>query len=312
MKLLIVGGSGRSGTSAIAERLRVVPEISSFLDVELRLLSEADGITDLYWNLVEAYSPQRAALALERFAIMFNALLQDAPGAVGLGHYISPEQWQNILSQFSSKILVADGVPRRLESAEYFEIVAQLVRDIASVNREFTAETQSRAIFLEKTPHNLLRIRLLSRIPIRSYYLHVVRDPRTVARSLLNMRWGPSSLPAAAAWVSAYFDEFFRTYEWTQRAGIQVRNIHIEAVATAPRVIARELFDDLDIVGNDKIFDDIGGGELNKTNAAISADEITELNASLAGLACRLGYSATTLGELTYDPFATSTVRNLV
>jgi hypothetical protein len=133
-----VGGSGRSGTSAIAERLRVVPEISSFLDVELRLLSEADGIIDLYWNLVEAYSPQRAALALDRFAIMFNALLQDAPGAVGLAHYISPEQWQQILLNFSSKILIVEGVPRRVESAEYFEIVARLLREIASLNRDFT------------------------------------------------------------------------------------------------------------------------------------------------------------------------------
>lgn len=307
-----MGGSGRSGTSAIAERLRVVPEISSFLDVELRLLSEADGIIDLFWNLVEAYSPQRAALALDRFAIMFNALLQDAPGAVGLAHYISAEQWQQILLNFRSKLLIVEGVPRRVESAEYFEIVAQLVREIASVNRDFTAETQSRAIFLEKTPHNILRMRQLSRIPIRSYYLHVVRDPRTVARSLLKMPWGPSNLSAAAAWVSAYFDEFFRTYEWTQRAGIQVRNIHIEAVATCPRVVANQIFDDLEIVGNDKIFDDIGGGELNKTNAAISAEESSELNQALASLACRLGYSTENLGELTHDPFAASQLRNSV
>lgn len=299
MKFLFVGGSGRSGTSAVAERLRVVPEINSFLDVELRILSELDGIPDLYWTLVEAYSPQRAIEATRRFSAMFLAALDDASGAVGLSRYVSREDWSALLDDYLTAFL-ACGVPRHQDSSRFFSATAELFGKIALLSGE--DRPYSHQYFLEKTPHNLLRLRLLARLPARSYYLHVTRDPRIVAKSLAKMDWGPSSLDAASIWVSEYFSEFFRAWDWASRANVRKRNIWIEAVPADPRGIAQQVFSDLAIDGDDTIFDDITTDTLFATADLMDEAEVDTLNTLLGPLARQLGYDDKCIGLLVDKP----------
>jgi hypothetical protein len=297
MRFLFLGGTGRSGTSAMAERLRVSPDVSSFLDVELRFLSEVDGLPDLYWSLVDAYSPQRADFALARFRIMFRALLDDAPGAVGLARYVSPAEWGDILDRFLSEFLQA-GVPLRQTSESFFSAAASLLLRIGALampQDQRAADTY----FLEKTPHNILRLRLLSRLPVSATYLHVVRDPRIVAASVARMPWGPGSIEASAIWVNQYFEEYFRVAEWAVRARIKLHTVNIEAIPADPRRAACQIYEALHIAGDETIFDDIALDTLNGAVGMISEFDVSSLNASLGPLASRLGYHRDNFGEFT-------------
>ena len=74
MRTLFIGGPGRSGTSFVAERLGAHPQVAQFKDIELKIFCEKDGLQDLFHALVETYSPNRAVMALDQFAVMTTSL----------------------------------------------------------------------------------------------------------------------------------------------------------------------------------------------------------------------------------------------
>jgi hypothetical protein len=60
--------------------------------------------------------------------------------------------------------------------------------------------------WLEKTPNHIAHLPTLRHLFPESHVVRIVRDPRDTIHSLLNVPWGPSSLPAA---VSMFADNYF-------------------------------------------------------------------------------------------------------
>jgi hypothetical protein len=297
MKVLFVGGPGRSGTSAVAERLRVWPEIGSFLDAELKLFSEAGGVWDLYWNFVEAYSPQRAPVAMERFEWLFRAQYENSPGSVGLKAYVSEDRWRAIVTRLKGAMFIEGTVPRRITSEEFMVLIAGMIGDIADLI-EFPVEIPpEHRIFLDKTPHNLLRLKLNSRLPVEAIFLHVMRDPRIIAKSLSKMPWGPGDLRMSALWVREYVVEMQRAFDWSIENGVTVHSVFIENIANQQAEHADYLANALEIRSDYNIFYDVGLETLEQSAHAISSDEVLILNNVLRDWAVRLGYDPGRLGR---------------
>lgn len=64
------------------------------------------------------------------------------------------------------------------------------------------------------------------------YCLHVIRDPRGTAVSLVSQSWGPDSLPKAIAWVQSYYDQWFAVRDLYAAQGIVLEEMRIEGSQT--------------------------------------------------------------------------------
>ncbi len=84
MRILFVGGPGRSGTSFVAERLGRHSQVAVLKNIELKIFCEKNGLQDLFHSLVEAYSPNRAVMALDQFRRMAEALIEGRYGQPAL------------------------------------------------------------------------------------------------------------------------------------------------------------------------------------------------------------------------------------
>jgi hypothetical protein len=64
----------------------------------------------------------------------------------------------------------------------------------------FYAERQGKPRYGDKTPAYVLNIPIISEVLPESRFIHLIRDGRDVATSLLTARFGPDSIPSAAMW----------------------------------------------------------------------------------------------------------------
>ena len=83
-------------------------------------------------------------------------------------------------------------------------------------------------MFLEKTPHNLLNPRFFNRLFPEARYVHVVRDPRAIAVSLLAQTWGPSDLAGTRECVAAYLETWQSALQFLRETGLPVLDLRIE------------------------------------------------------------------------------------
>src|SRR3546814_10837106 len=85
--------------------------------------------------------------------------------------------------------------------------------------------------FLEKTPHNLLQPQSLHELAPNARYLHIYRNPKAIAVSLLNQTWGPNDIEHAVVWVQSYFDAWADAKNYFERFGLPLQDLRIEDIA---------------------------------------------------------------------------------
>lgn len=297
MKHVFVGGPGRSGTSAFVHRLQGWRAVTTFVDTELKLYSELDGIWDLYWSFVECYSPQRAAGALARFRNLFADISGSGPGFVGLGDHLPAADIARIVEGLAGSLTTPAGVPRRTGPDDFFSIVREMAGAIGELASFDPSVSPDKRLFVEKTPHCLLRIELLERIGLDATYIHVMRDPRLVARSLSRMPWGPGSLEACCDWVSEYIFQMQEVFAKARASGIVVHSFFIESVARDGPAYARYLLDLFGLDEDPGVFNSLDPATLMPVSFGLEDADVQLLNSRLGELAASMGYDALNPGE---------------
>jgi hypothetical protein len=68
----------------------------------------------------------------------------------------------------------------------------------------------------------------LARLAPGARFLHVMRDPRSIAWSLLSMRWGSDKLATAARWVDSYCGAWIAAEAQAARRGLPLIRLYIE------------------------------------------------------------------------------------
>jgi hypothetical protein len=294
MRTLFVGGPGRSGTSFVADRLGTHPQIASFKDIELKIFCEKNGLQGLFHSLCETYSPNRAAMAADQFCRMTQALIDGRYGQPALAKAAPAEAWSACFEAFTNS-LSEDGHPVPQPQERFFDAARALLHRIAVLAVRSTGASDA-PVFVEKTPHNLLAIRFLARIAPGARFLHVMRDPRSIAWSLLAMRWGPDKLVAAARWVDSYCRAWTAAERDAAWLGLPLTRLHIEDAAAAPARASLWLTGELGLTPEQNLMSGADPAVLNRWAEKASVDERALLDTLLGGWVAHFGYDIAQIG----------------
>lgn len=186
---IFVGGTGRSGTSITAELIGHHQDIA-LIPVEIRMHVDAGGLPDVL-------SGQLDSTTFERFVWRRWYLRGDRTrawsgswGGRGLHMIITGADLDRALHRF-----VRTTTPGEVVSAS-----RQLLREILDP----VADRAQRSRWVEMSPPNLSRATTLLQLFPDARFVHVVRDGRDVAASVVPLAWGPDEhIEALDWWASA-------------------------------------------------------------------------------------------------------------
>ena len=300
MRTLFIGGPGRSGTSFVAQRLGQHGEVCAFPGIELKLFAEKNGLLDLHHSLVEAYSPNRATVALQQFRRMIDGLIHGQFGQPGLSDLFPGEVWQRLFRTFCDALL-RDGHPVPVCEHDFHLAARRLLRGLGDLATRLNAGASRPLLFVEKTPHALLSMDFLQRLAPEAHFLHVMRDPRSIAYSLRKMRWGPDRLETCCAWVESYCRAWCDV-ERTTEGGRCLTQVRIEEISTDPLHWSNLICTRLGLRVQPNLFDGAEARVLNGWATGCDPADRALLDARLAGLAGQFGYREAAIGEITASP----------
>ncbi len=181
---ILVGGTGRSGTSVTAGLLRSHPTLVGS-PRELRFhVSIRRGLPALIDGTV----------SLERFLEVMRTFFYRRPSPrhadaeIGLVRDMTEDELERALARFE-----AVWVDRPTRACR------DLIESVARLKAE--AEPQGRVHgWVEHSPENVLLAARLHRIMPDARFVHSVRDGRDVASSVLSRNWGPDDLVTGIRW----------------------------------------------------------------------------------------------------------------
>jgi len=294
MKFLFVGGPGRSGTTFFAQQLIEHPHIVGFFDVELKIYSEIDGLLDLYYSFGPNFGPNRAEMAVRRLRYRFDALFKDAADQVSLGRYVQKPEVMALVDEMATALGFRSEL-RRLKDDEFFAAARILSFGLANLARRQPGR-EGASVFLEKTPHVLLHLPFLRKLHPDAAFIHVMRDPRSVAASLLRMGWGPDNLGDCAAWVAGYWSAYRDVRRWARVNHVAIVEFFVEDLAGRPEAPTQVVCDMLEIPRVANLFT---WGDISRLNGWVekaTATDLSILDERLGPLAVEIGYRRDAIG----------------
>ncbi len=210
---VFVVGTGRSGTTRLAQVLGTHPQVFAW-PFETRFLVDPDGLRDLVYFLHESHDYFRANAAVHRFEeLMLQSIHRPMTSVVEESWYCAHvRQFVSQLVQTTFDEAVGERVFVRYV-CRYFADRGELIGLI----REFVDELFSRpalaagkTFWCEKTPLTMLALPFLWEVFPEARVVHIKRDPRGVAESLLRQPWAPETLPG----VLDFLEPIYR--RWAQ------------------------------------------------------------------------------------------------
>jgi hypothetical protein len=177
---ILVGGTGRSGTTIVAHLLGHHPHVSE-VPFEARFHTDADGLPALFAES-EPLSKFLSTMWSRWFVELYNP---PDPPAGGLDRIISRRQLADALFEFTERF---DADPVRASRALIRTALDRVAADGGSLT------------WVEASPRNVLFAEPLLRIFPRMRLLVCVRDGRDVAASLARLGWTESFDTGLAWW----------------------------------------------------------------------------------------------------------------
>lgn len=186
------------------------------------------------------------------------------------------------------KLIAPGGVGLPLKRAAYRDAARCFFFDLAYLGM---ACNPGATHFLEKTRHNLLAPQFLADFVGLPWCVHVIRDPRATAWSLMAQDWGPNTLSSAASWVQSYYEQWFAVRGLYATLGLSLTELRIEDVVADPSGHADHLLSALNLARM-PVFANIDGNQLIAGRSSIGADDMRLLDDKLGQVAAKLGHEA--------------------
>ena len=222
MKICLIGGTGRSGTTILSRIFSLHPELTEVR--ESRFLIDPDGILDFYCSLEAGYSPYHYDLKVKRLIRFLKQLtFPEVPGKIFLALQrmlnidrlpikIIPRYSGLYFPKFSpnysklienlSKGLVdfsfrAEWVGMPLGSHRILNFkkevskksVAPILRDFLMGVMSDVTQHQGAIHYLEKNTWNILWFDQILELLPEAKIVHIYRDPRDVVASFTKQKW---------------------------------------------------------------------------------------------------------------------------
>jgi hypothetical protein len=217
MMPIFVGGTGRSGTTVLADIIGQHPEVWH-VPTETRFLVDPGGVEDLVRALSTEYTPFHGSDALTRFTTI---LTQDVAGQAPPGALVHADLpaifGAEPYADWSRRFLAAltwyafnDRATERIVGryfADRSELLA-LCRSFVDELFSAGARTAGKSRWCEKTPNNMLEAEFLWDLFPDAQFLHIVRHPVQVAASHLSMEWAPDDIASACNWLEPMYQQW--------------------------------------------------------------------------------------------------------
>lgn len=175
---VFVGGTGRSGTTIVGELIGA-SEAYVLVPIELRFHVDQGGLGDLAQDKV----------SVEQFEETMRRQWYRRPPNKG-----GPRGAHVILSP--TELDAAFDRLRTSEEADRWGAAGTFLNEVIEPLR-LSCGAQS---WVEMTPPNAKRANLLARMVPSAKFIHMVRDGRDVASSVVRRAWGPNDMPGAIVW----------------------------------------------------------------------------------------------------------------
>jgi hypothetical protein len=239
---IFVAGTGRSGTSQLADILGEHPEIHR-IPMETRFIVDPGGLRDLADALTIRYDPFVGEDALRRLSDFLTVRVpgrrddrgKTVPEVVGERHYWDAvgRLWPQLVAYTFDQSAPAAGSrhadwpagpfePRshRRVIPRYFndrsELLGVLRRAVDTMFGGAAADA-GKPTWCEKTPFNLLCMDFLWELFPEATVVHIKRHPVAVVASHVDQPWAPPTVDGALTWLKPVYD---RWLDWKATADL--------------------------------------------------------------------------------------------
>lgn len=315
---IFIGGSGRCGTTLLLEVLGKHKDIYN-LPIEMRFITDPDGLINLVDSLTRNYCPFIGREALYRFHKLMTVdlcrprqrpyLSYHLPGLFEKNFYSERRQaFFNLLTEYEfegrSYFEVNEENPeseRRILGARFFPNREELLGICTSFVDDLfmkAANDNGKSIWCEKTPFNVLHMDFLWELFPDSAVIHIFRDPRAVVLSMIQPSelWAPSNVHDAALLLKNFY---LRLFDLKKKLGIndasgrnQRKYIEIkyEDLVLSPKKTSENLMEFLELKMD---FDDLPPLKVNRADAwrkDLTMDQIKVIESVMGMIMDDLGY----------------------
>lgn len=211
---VFTGGTGRSGTTIIANLLYRHPEIHTSSPREIRYLTDRRGLLDLNFGRPLTFETNRREFAT-RLTLATRVFLGYDTRQNMFKHRMYGRWWNQLGKEGKPRGLIQGITTDELEKA-LSRFDKSYPFEAISASRELFFELCNAQIkepsvkyFIDSTPLNMQSADRISRLLPNSLFINMVRDGRDVALSVSKERWGPNSPEEALDWWKARIEKSF-------------------------------------------------------------------------------------------------------
>jgi hypothetical protein len=248
---VFVAGTGRSGTSRIADIIGEHPQIHR-IPMETRFLIDPGGLRDLADALTGRYDPFVGEDALRRLSDFLTVRVpgrrddrgKTVPELVGERRYRDAVErlWPQLIACAFDEPAPTAGrgstdrpagpfephshrrvIPRYFsDRRELLEILRRLIDTMFGG----AASDAGKPTWCEKTPFNLLCMDFLWELVPEATIVHIKRHPVSVLASHVAQPWAPPTVDGALAWLTPVYDRWLtwkNTADLTSRRYVEVK-----------------------------------------------------------------------------------------
>ena len=188
------GGTGRSGTTVLAKLLRCHPEVRASRPLEIRCVTDSAGLLDVCLGPTSdaPWTVKVLALVPGGMARQFDSRMR--------------KQWW----ERTNRLGRTSGLHRAISVQQREEMMCKLhsgvKADPAGAGREFLDDLMkaqgvtSERFWVDTSPPNAVCADRIFQVAPDALFVHMVRDGRDTAASVMAEPWGPSTPQAAIAW----------------------------------------------------------------------------------------------------------------
>jgi hypothetical protein len=321
--MILVGGTGRSGTSIVKELIAAHPDAAS-LPFEYRFIIDPDGLVDFYAGYTAVWSPYLADRKVKRLERLLHCLSEEPFSHRLLGTLIqwldpdgralSPRAYhgweltrhlpnfqqhvEDLMSQlvefsFPACWVGTDGYQRSptvyyappRSKPELARVLGDFVRGVI----EDLLSHTGKAFFVEDNTWNILLARELLDFLPDARIVHVYRDPRDVVASFSQQRWSPTDKEQGARWYKAMMNHWFDV-----RSTLDLDSYHelsLESLVASPESALRRLCEFADIPFDEAMLAlDLSHSHSGRWKTDCSEQEKVEIHRILEDIIRQLGY----------------------
>ena len=190
--LLFSGGSGRSGTTVVGKMIGRHPAVQVAVPMEIKFLTSGNGLLDLAGG--------------RRFHKNGKPILRK-DGNLRLFEKSVINKWWILESKKAEKTGLHLGIERDYLEQLLEELRENFYHDRVMASRIFFRKfvdsqlaKRDRSRWIDTSPPNLMRSSEINSLLPGAKFIHMIRDGRDVACSVVKEKWGPSEHFEALEW----------------------------------------------------------------------------------------------------------------